>query len=93
MHELPLAEIKVCRTLTQGVLQSREYAAVAQAIISLASNLDVKVIAASVESRSVVAALQAMDCQLAQGSAVGGVCTLEQLLTLDLDEDARQSAA
>jgi diguanylate cyclase (GGDEF)-like protein len=67
LHTFPLDGLKVDRSFIQNVSQRRDYAAVVHAIVQLARNLGMKLIAEGVETAEQVSMLQAMDCNLAQG--------------------------
>lgn len=67
LHTFPLDGLKVDRSFIQSVSERRDYAAVVHAIVQLARNLGMKLIAEGVETAEQVAMLQAMDCDLAQG--------------------------
>ncbi len=67
LHRFPLDGVKIDRTFIRNVSERREYAAVVHAIVNLARNLNIKLIAEGMENGDQVALLQAMDCDLAQG--------------------------
>jgi predicted signal transduction protein with EAL and GGDEF domain len=67
LHRLPLDGLKVDREFIRNMSGRRDYAAVIQAIISLARNLDMTVVAEGVENADEVAMLQALECDQAQG--------------------------
>lgn len=67
LHKLPLNVLKIDQSFIQNVSQRRDYAAVINAIIQLAHNLGMKVVAEGVESAEQVAMLCALDCDFAQG--------------------------
>lgn len=67
LHNLPLDNLKIDRSLVENLSNRRDYAAVIDAIVTLAHNLNLSVTAEGVETQSQVASLQAMDCDLAQG--------------------------
>jgi EAL domain-containing protein (putative c-di-GMP-specific phosphodiesterase class I) len=64
---MPLHGLKIDRKFMQNVSEHRDYAAVVHAIVTLARNLNMKLIAEGIEDADQVALLQAMDCDLAQG--------------------------
>ncbi|HVS69855.1 MAG TPA: EAL domain-containing protein [Phycisphaerae bacterium] len=68
LHGLPLNVLKVDRSFIQNVSLRRDYAAVVDAIIVLAHNLGMKVIAEGVESADHLAMLSGLDCDAAQGN-------------------------
>lgn len=67
LHKLPLDILKIDRSLIKDLSDRRDYAAVIDAVIALASNLNMSVTAEGVENESQLAALQALDCDHAQG--------------------------
>ena len=67
LHEFPLDGLKIDRRFIQNIDERRDYAAVVHAIVSLARNLGMKLIAEGVETASQVSMLQALECDLAQG--------------------------
>jgi diguanylate cyclase (GGDEF)-like protein len=67
LHQMPLHGLKIDRKFMQNVSEHRDYAAVVHAIVTLARNLNMKLIAEGIEDADQVALLQAMDCDLAQG--------------------------
>jgi predicted signal transduction protein with EAL and GGDEF domain len=71
LHEFPLTGLKIDRRFIQNVSERRDYAAVVHAIVNLARNLRMKLIAEGIENAEQVALLQAMDCDSAQGYYFG----------------------
>ncbi len=71
LHRFPLNGLKVDRAFLKNVNERREYAAIVQAIITLARNLDMRVIAEGVETADQVAMLLALECDHAQGYLFG----------------------
>jgi diguanylate cyclase (GGDEF)-like protein/PAS domain S-box-containing protein len=67
LHRFPLSGLKIDRSFVATTSARRDYAAVIQAIITLARNLGVEVVAEGVETAEQVALLQALDCELGQG--------------------------
>ncbi len=67
LHKLPLNVLKIDRSFVHNVSQRRDYAAVINAIIQLAHNLGMKVVAEGVETAEHVAMLCALDCDFVQG--------------------------
>lgn len=67
LHRLPLDSLKIDRSLVKDLSDRRDYAAVIHAVITLARNLNMSVTAEGVETQAQLAALQALDCELAQG--------------------------
>jgi diguanylate cyclase len=71
LHRLPLDGIKIDRSFLKCVSERRDYAAVVDAIINLARNLGITVIAEGVETVEQLAMLQSMECEFAQGYYFG----------------------
>jgi EAL domain-containing protein (putative c-di-GMP-specific phosphodiesterase class I) len=67
LHGLPLTVLKIDRSFIRNVSMRRDYAAVVNAIVSLAHNLHMKVIGEGVESAEHAAVLCALECDFAQG--------------------------
>ena len=65
--ELPVRSLKVSRRITAGIPDSERHSEIAAAAISLAEQLDVKVIANGIESPGQLAALRDMGCRYGQG--------------------------
>ncbi len=67
LHRFPLNCLKIDRSFVQNLSERRDYAAVVLAIISLARNLGLQLVAEGIETPEQVVMLQAMDCDHAQG--------------------------
>jgi len=67
LHKFPLDGLKIDQAFIRNVSERRDYAAVVHAIITLARNLDMQVVAEGVETAEQVAMLQGLDCTQAQG--------------------------
>jgi diguanylate cyclase (GGDEF)-like protein len=67
LHELPMQAMKIDRAFIANITKRREYPAIIQAIVELAHNLDLTVIAEGIETAEQLAVLQALDCDQAQG--------------------------
>jgi diguanylate cyclase (GGDEF)-like protein len=67
LHTLPLSVLKIDRSFIRNVSERRDYAAVIDAIVALAHNLHMKVVAEGVETADHAAMLCALDCDEAQG--------------------------
>jgi EAL domain-containing protein (putative c-di-GMP-specific phosphodiesterase class I) len=67
LHRFPLQGLKIDRSFVATTSARRDYAAVIQAIITLARNLGIEVVAEGVETAEQVALLQALDCEFGQG--------------------------
>jgi diguanylate cyclase (GGDEF)-like protein len=67
LHDLPLDVLKIDRSFIKSMGRRRDYAAVIDAIILLAHNLGIQVVAEGVETADHAAMLCALDCDFAQG--------------------------
>ncbi len=67
LHRLPLSVLKIDRSFIKCMSQRREYAAVVAAILALAHNLKMSVVAEGVETAEDAAMLCALECDCAQG--------------------------
>lgn len=68
---LPIDQLKIDRSFVQDMLHSRHAASIVRAIISLASSLDLAVVAEGVETRDQWNALEAIGCAAFQGYLFG----------------------
>ena len=71
LHQFPLDTVKLDRSFIANSGMGREHAALVHAVVSLAANLGLNVVAEGVETPDQLAALQALDCQFAQGYLFG----------------------
>ena len=71
LHRLPLNVLKIDRSFVSDLSERRDYAAVVNAIVHLAHNLGMKLIAEGVETSEQMSMLQALDCDYAQGYFFG----------------------
>lgn len=71
LHEFPFKVLKIDRSFVTNLTRGRDFAALVQAIVTLAGNLGMSVIAEGVETAEQVATLQALDCGFAQGYQFG----------------------
>ena len=67
LHEFPVDQLKIDRSFTSNMSTRREYAAVTNAVVALAQNLNMAVVAEGVESADQLVQLQAMDVAYGQG--------------------------
>jgi diguanylate cyclase (GGDEF)-like protein/PAS domain S-box-containing protein len=67
LHKLPLDGLKIDRSFVASLSERRDYAAVVHAIVTLARNLGMQVVAEGVETADQVTMLQALGCDKAQG--------------------------
>ena len=74
LHRLPLTGLKIDREFIKRIGERRELAAVVHAIVGLAKNLGIGVVAEGVETPEHMAMLQALDCDYGQGFCIGRPC-------------------
>ena len=67
LHEFPIDVLKIDRAFLDNMKEDREYVAVTRAIVTLAQNLGMGVVAEGVETLQQVAMLQALETDYAQG--------------------------
>jgi diguanylate cyclase (GGDEF)-like protein len=67
LRELPIDEIKIDRSFIARIALDRSDAAIAAAVVALADNLGLAVIAEGVETQEQLVALTALGCRRAQG--------------------------
>ena len=67
LRQFPIQTLKIDRAFLLNMTQQREFSAVMNAIIALAYNLNLDVVAEGLETESQLTQLQAMDCAYAQG--------------------------
>lgn len=78
LHHFPIDVLKIDRAFIACMEKSRAYTAIVQAVITLAHNLDMQVVAEGIETVEQLAQLQALDCNLAQGYYFARPLTAEQ---------------
>ena len=67
LKQFPVHEVKVDRTFVQGVAESPMDSAIVRAVIDLANAMGIATVAEGVETKSQVAGLKMLGCQVAQG--------------------------
>ena len=67
LYHLPIDVLKIDRTFISAISHDRGYAAIVHAIVTLAHNLGIKVVAEGIETGEQLAQLQAIECDMAQG--------------------------
>jgi Amt family ammonium transporter len=67
LHRFPIDVLKVDRSFIRNTSACRDYAAVLHAVVALAHNLGMEVVAEGLEEPSQVALLRAMGCDYGQG--------------------------
>ncbi len=67
LHRFPISALKVDRSFINNVSELRDYSAVIHAIVELAHNLNIRLVAEGVETVDQMTMLQALECDLGQG--------------------------
>jgi EAL domain-containing protein (putative c-di-GMP-specific phosphodiesterase class I) len=67
LKQFPVHEVKVDRAFVQGVAESPVDSAIVRAVIDLANAMGMATVAEGVETKSQVAGLRMLGCQVAQG--------------------------
>ncbi len=67
LHNLPVGTIKLDRSFVQNLDLSGEYTATVQAMVVLANNRGISIIAEGIETSNQLVQLQALDCEYGQG--------------------------
>jgi diguanylate cyclase (GGDEF)-like protein/PAS domain S-box-containing protein len=79
LKQLPINQLKIDQSFVRDIMNSSNDKAIAQAIITLASSMDLQVIAEGVETEDQRALLKSMGCNTYQGYLFGKPCRLEEL--------------
>ncbi len=67
LHEFPIDVLKIDRAFVSNQIHVCEFSALKHAIVNLADNLGLVVVAEGIETREQLASLQALGCELGQG--------------------------
>ena len=92
LKRIPANEIKIDQSFVKGMVDNRSDRLMVQSTIGLAHSLGRKVVAEGVEQREILDLLVGMECDIAQGFAVGRPMSLESL-TKRIAADHKRSAA
>ena len=92
LKKIPANEIKIDQSFVKGIVDNRSDRLMVQSTISLAHSLGRKVVAEGVEHRDILHALVELECDIAQGFAIGRPMSLESL-SKRLTSTRRRSAA
>jgi diguanylate cyclase len=92
LKKIPANEIKIDQSFVKGIVDNRSDRLMVQSTISLAHSLGRKVVAEGVEHREILEALVALECDIAQGFAIGRPMSLESL-SKRVSTTRRRSAA
>ena len=79
LKKIPANELKIDQSFVKGIVDNRSDRLMVQSTISLAHSLGRKVVAEGVEQREILDALIEMECDVAQGFAVGRPMSLDSL--------------
>jgi EAL domain-containing protein (putative c-di-GMP-specific phosphodiesterase class I) len=79
LKKIPANEIKIDQSFVKGIVDNRSDRLMVQSTIGLAHSLGRKVVAEGVEHREILDALVDMECDVAQGFAIGRPMSLESL--------------
>lgn len=82
LHNFPITTLKIDRQFIENLETHREYGAIIQAIVVLAKNMGVEVIAEGIETEEQLAQLQALDCDYVQGYYFGRPTPPDQAITI-----------
>jgi len=80
LAQLPLDELKIDLSFVTAMLDQPQNAKIVRSLIDLAHNLDLKVVAEGVENPEILAALNQLGCDHAQGYDVGKPTTVAALV-------------
>jgi EAL domain-containing protein (putative c-di-GMP-specific phosphodiesterase class I) len=92
LKKIPANEIKIDQSFVKGIADNRSDRVMVQSTIALAHSLERKVVAEGVEHREILDLLVGMNCDIAQGFAVGRPMSLDSL-TKRISTERRRSAA
>jgi EAL domain-containing protein (putative c-di-GMP-specific phosphodiesterase class I) len=93
LHRFPLDYLKIDREFVQRLSDNRPYAAIVHAIVTLAHNLELLVVAEGVESSDQLVVLQTLDCDLAQGFHLAKPLSVDDAERLLKQHDSLRSSA
>ena len=92
LKKIPAGEIKIDQSFVKGIVDNRSDRLMVQSTIELAHSLGRKVVAEGVEHHDILDLLVEMDCDVAQGFAVGRPMSLESLTKRIASDRKRQTA-
>src|SRR6185503_9432138 len=79
LAQLPLDELKIDLSFVKTMLEQPQNAKIVRSLIDLAHNLELTVVAEGVENAAILAALDQLGCDHAQGWDIGKPMALEDL--------------
>jgi len=80
LHQFPFDVLKVDQSFIATINQGRDHAALVHAVISLARNLEISVVAEGIETPDQLLMLQALGCQFGQGFFLGQPMTADKVI-------------
>ena len=80
LAQLPLDELKIDLSFVKAMLDQPQNAKIVRSLIDLAHNLELKVVAEGVENPEILAALNLLGCDQAQGWDIGMPTTAQELM-------------
>jgi EAL domain-containing protein (putative c-di-GMP-specific phosphodiesterase class I) len=92
LKKIPANEIKIDQSFVKSIVDNRSDRLMVQSTIALAHSLGRKVVAEGVEHRNILDVLVELDCDVAQGFAVGRPMSLDSL-TKRIASGRKRSAA
>ena len=92
LKKVPANEIKIDQSFVKGMVDNRSDRLMVQSTIGLAHSLGRKVVAEGVEQREILDLLIEMECDIAQGFAIGRPMSLESL-TKRISAEHKRSVA
>lgn len=79
LRDLPVNELKIDRSFVANMTENRQDAKIVQAVIDLAHNLEMSVVAEGIEDMRTLEALRDMGCDVGQGFFIGKPMPVEEL--------------
>lgn len=92
LKKIPANEIKIDQSFVKGIVDNRSDRLMVQSTIGLAHSLGRQVVAEGVEHREILDVLTELNCDIAQGFAIGRPMSLENLIRR-LSTERKRSAA
>lgn len=80
LKKIPATELKIDQSFVKGIVDNRSDRLMVQSTIGLAHSLGRKVVAEGVEHRDILELLAELECDIAQGFAVGRPMNIETLM-------------
>jgi EAL domain-containing protein (putative c-di-GMP-specific phosphodiesterase class I) len=79
IRRFPISTLKIDRSFVEGILECHEDRSVVAAVVGLANNLGLTVVAEGVESPAQLDALRSLGCTAVQGYLIGAAMSTEEL--------------